>query len=205
MNVCLISTNNMGQGLSNRARSAGKHALRKTAELGRAERRARRRHPPTARIDPSGAPQSVQNAENPEDQPVDRRQHKKSSGPDVFSINKDAEMVSAGPWTIGDGPVTDELVEAVQAKDDALVKLMNELPEIKMSVPKESVGSRKIHRSLPQDRSSHPRTKASSPAMFDGTLNSGQILEMLSLFEKSQKDTAAERSVLFMITCHDLL
>lgn len=187
----------MGQGLSNRARSAGKHALRKTAEVGRAERRTRRRHPPAARINPSEAPQRNENEGNLEESPVDRTQHKKSSsGPDVFSINKDAEMVSAGPWTVGDGPVTDELVEAVQAKDDALVKLMSELPEIKMSVPKESVGSRKIHRSLPQDRSSHPRTKASSPAMFDGTLNSGQILEMLSLFEKGSQDTAAERYLL---------
>jgi len=182
----------MGQGLSRGAREAGKHVARDVRKTVRAP-------PKRPTPAPSATPSSPDTAGD-----VDLSDSQGSAspvvgkdgfGPMMFGINKDAVEVSAGPWTSADPPVDDELLAMVQEKDEDLVRMMQELPDIKMSVPKESVGSRKISRTLPQDRTSHPRPKGGAPPMFDGTLNSAQIHEMLLKYADTPHDTPVLRCV----------
>lgn len=103
-----------------------------------------------------------------------------------------APKVPAGQWTVE--PIDTSLIDELSSKDTDLVHRMNEMPEIVMSVPKESVGSRKIHKSLPQDRSKTTSfTEKEVDTELDGRLNTAQLRKMLTEFLETPHDTSTTR------------
>ncbi len=185
--------------MSNAARSTQKQVVRATAEVARAARK--QRHTPQA-ADAAAPATAAANAADVLRPPASARDNTQASVAAAIpeptdrlavAVHEGARMIPAGPWTIRDVPVTDDLLELVQSKDSELVRRMNELPEIKTSAPKETLGSRTISRTLPRDRTSHPRFKTSAPPQDNGTLNTGQVTQMLATFAKTPHNTAAVR------------
>ena len=114
--------------------------------------------------------------------------------PQEFYINPDAVEVTAGPWT-GESRPHNDYVSSIQAKNDDLVRVMAEMPEIIVDQPKETVGSHKLHRSLPQDRSANLRQEDTELDLVAGKLNSFQVMELLQLYRSTPHQSPTAKFV----------
>ena len=173
----------MGQGLSRGARQSARRIAKEASKA------VNRSTPGTTK--PGVKPERVQ-------APISTTQDQDTAetanaAHQTFNINDDATPVSAGPWTTV-APPTEETVTFLQQKDEALVRAMGEMPELRYEEPSETIGSRKLSRSLPRDRSSHPQQKG-AVSRVKGTLRAGEVTKLLEDFRDNPSETRLQRLV----------
>lgn len=177
------TVNDMGQGLSSSARKNGKKIVE---EISRSKTRGKKDTKHIKSLRRKMKPEKMSTASP-------NIQHHDASDDEEFYIRPDAVAVSAGQWT-GAPPPDQDMVEMMQSKDEKLVGLMREVPEIKLAIPRESIGSQKIHRSLPQDRSAKSTNSGQEHLdQSDDKLSGKQIVSMLKKFNETPHHTAFSR------------
>ena len=112
-------------------------------------------------------------------------------GDDVVAKFEREHSTPAGQWTAV-RHIDDGMLDFINQKDEELVRAMSDM-EIRADPPVESVGSRKIQKSLPRDRTTTVDEAPKINAKFDGTLTSAQITEMLGTFQNTPHDTPVSR------------